>query len=234
MAQVCDMMIGSAARGGLETSSVYHQLFRALQDTMRTRFANPYAYGFAGARVFRLGTRMGYYRETQRYRPGYVTPPKAMGWSAAMWRTQEVDWDIARIDRIWTRFRNKLERPTLYRTGPYLAWRYRDHPIHRYRLWVLSHLARDRGWFVTRAMPDGEICIVDALIPESADPSPLAATLAIALAKASAQVAPIYAWFLPSCDTQEDEPGIGGEFRVNPWHTQDPNPRFQPGDTDVY
>ena len=234
MAQVCDLMISSQARGALDSSGVYHRLFGALQAVLRDRFSHPYGYGFAGARVFRLGTRMGYYRETQRYRPGYANAEIAGGWRGCLSVTREADWDIVQLDRIWMKFRYKLERPTVFRTGAYLEWRYRNHPANNYRLWVLSHFGRDSGWFITRAMPDGQICIVDALFPETNDPSRWTATLAAAMAKSSVVVPPIYAWFLPNNESQIDEPGIGGEFKVNQWHTDYPNPQFQPGDTDVY
>lgn len=234
MAQVCDVMVPRSARGGLQTDNVYPRLLQALQEALRSRFAAPYTYGFAGARQFKLGIRMGYYRELQHCHAGYFSAPMSNPWRAALWAARESDWDLPRLDKIWVRRAPQLACPTVARSGAYLAWRYRDHPVNRYQLWLLTHLLRERGWFITRTMPDGQICIVDALLPEAADPARLVATLAVALAKSAPVVPPIYAWFLPSRDADSPASVIGGEFRVNQWHTSDPSPRFQPGDTDVF
>lgn len=234
MAQVCDVMVGSTARGGLEAHNVYPRLIKTLQEALGTRLDTPYAYGFSGVRQFKLGARLGFYRALQHCRPGYFAQPESTPWGSALWRAREIDWDSARLDKIWARYAPELVRPTVVRSGAYLGWRYRDHPANSYQLWLLSHLSRDRGWFITRTLPDGEICIVDALLPESADPTRLVATLTTALAKSLPVLPPIYAWFLPTAQSQSVEPVMGSEVRVTDWHTTDPGPRFQPGDTDVF
>ncbi len=233
MAQVCDVMVLDSARGGLAADNVYPRLIKALQQTLSMRFTSPYAYGFAGVRPFKLGARMGFYRELQRCRPGYFVEPAKRTFDGKLWRAREIPWDLSRLDRIWLRRASGLTRPTVLRTAAYLAWRYRDHPSNSYRLWVLTHLMRDRGWLITRTLPDGEICVVDSLIPEAADPTRLVAALATAIASSSSAVPPIHAWFLPS-DPSQGVPIMGSQVLVDRWHTEELMPRFQPGDTDVY
>ena len=234
MAQVCDVLVDRSARGGLDVNSVYPRLIKALQQALQTHFVAPYAYGFAGVRPFKLGSRMGFYRELQQCRPGYFGPPEASRWGSALWTAREAAWDTHRLDKICTRQAQASEQPIVLRTGAYLTWRYHQHPVNSYRLWFLRHLMRDRGWFITRAMPNGELCIVDAMLPKLADPLMLTAALATALAASPQPATPIYAWFLPASESQGVEPIIGSEVKVNHWHTQFPSPRFQPGDTDVY
>jgi len=233
MAQLSDVMVDSSARGGYSASTVYPRLMKTMQEALGNRFAAPYAYGFAGVRQFKLGIRLGYYRELQRYRPAYFTPASPTAWSGAFWLAREMEWDLARLDKIWARRLPEIRRPTVSRSGAYLAWRYRDHPVNRYQLWLLSHLSRDRGWCITRTMPEGEICIVDALLP-AADSSRSLATLAAALAKSLPKLPPIYSWLLQTGQSQSVEPVVGGEFKLDHWHTEYPDPQFQPGDTDVY
>lgn len=230
MAQLCDFMVHSSARGGYSASTVYPKLMKAMQHALINRFAAPYAYGFAGVRQFKLGIRLGYYRSIESYRPAYATPDKV----AAFWQAKACDWDLQRLDRIWRRRVSGIRRPMVARSGAYLGWRYRDHPTNPYQLWILSHLSRDRGWFITRTMPNGEVCVVDALLPGDANPSRLLATLASALASTLPALPPIYSWFFQSETNRQIEPVIGGEFQLGQWHSHDPDPIFQPGDTDVF
>jgi hypothetical protein len=139
------------------------------------------------------------------------------------------------------------------RTGAWLAWRYRDHPQHAYRLWVLRRWFRDAGWLVTRAMPDGSVYLVDALLPMAADGAAACAALCAALAS-DATVAGVAAggvsaaggaagpaaagppllrtWLaLPK---PEPSPIVPTEFIAERWHDDWPAPAFQPGDTDVF
>jgi len=234
MAQVCDLMIDSSVRGGMEPDSAYQMLFNTLRDRLGARISEPYGYGFAGIRPFKLGTRKGFYRELRRHYPGYFSAPKSQRWISGLWTAEEIDWDIRLLDNVWSRRVPEIRYPIVLRTGSYLGWRYRDHPANEYRLWLLSHLTRDRGWFITRSMPDGEVCIVDALLPESVDPQRQVLALVNALASTLTSAPPVYAWFLPAREGNPAYPVIGGEFSVKQWHTQDPDPKFQPGDTDVY
>jgi hypothetical protein len=145
-----------------------------------------------------------------------------------------IDWDIPRLDKIWQRLAPNLTRPMVARSAAYLVWRYRDHPANSYQLWLLSRFFSDCGWFITRAMPNGEICIVDVLLAEATDPAPWVAALRSSLSLSHGKPPPICAWFLPLRENQSVEPIIGIEIRVKDWHTHYPSPIFQPGDTDVY
>ncbi len=231
MAQLGDFMVDSTARGGYSASTVYPRLMKAMQETLVSRFGNPYAYGFAGVRQFKLGIRLGYYRVLQPYRPAYFKPA---GPGPAFWLAREMDWDTERLDTLWSRRRSEIASPRVARSGAYLGWRYRDHPVNRYQLWRLSHLSRDRGWFVTRTMPDGAVCVVDALLPAAADPARLLSTLAAALNKTLPVLPPLYSWLFQNDADPALEPVVGGEFKLRQWHSGDPNPVFQPGDTDVF
>lgn len=231
IAQLSDFMVDRPARGGYSVNTVYPRLMKTMQEALGRRFADPYAYGFAGVRQFKLGIRLGYYRILQPYRPAYF---KTTGSGATFWRAREIDWDTERLDTIWSRHAAEIASPRVARSGAYLGWRYRDHPVNRYRLWLLTHLSRARAWFITRTMPNGEICVVDALLPASADPARLLATLADALAQTLPGPPPIYSWLIQSDQNPSTEPVMGGEFKLEHWHTKDPNPVFQPGDTDTF
>ncbi len=234
MVQLSDFMVDSAARGGYSVSTVYPRLMRAMQETVAKRFTEPYAYGFAGVRQFKLGIRLGYYRVLQHYRPAYFAPAASSAWGSALWRARSIDWDTARLDRIWSRRIAEIHRPSILRNGAYLAWRYRDHPVHSYQLWLLSHLSRDNGWFITRIMPNGEICVVDALLPAKTNASEMVAVLALAIAGSTPALPPIYSWLFQSSQDSAVEPVVGGEFKLAHWHSDEPSPAFQPGDTDVF
>jgi hypothetical protein len=234
MAQVCDIMVARCARGAYSATTVYPRLMKTMQETLLKRYVDPYAYGFAGVRQFKLGTRLGYYRELHPYRPCYLTPAGIADARHGCWLVREMDWDIERLDKIWSRRAAEISRPTVSRSGAYLRWRYQNHPANSYQLWLLTHLWRDRGWFITRTMPSGEICIVDALLPAAADPRHQVAMLASALAKSMPVLPPIYSWLFQTAHSTSAHPVIGGEFKLEHWHNDTPRPSFQPGDTDVF
>jgi len=241
MAQVCDVMVDPGARGGLSPHTIYPQLMRALQATLRERFKQPYAYGFTGLRPYKLGHRLGFYQERQQARPGYFEPLKTFDWRASLWTIHPSNWPLTTLDTLWARHAKTLSRPTVARTGAYLAWRYRDHPSHHYQLWLISHLGRNQGWLITCEMPNGHTCIVDAQLPASAKVPSLVQKLYQAInpntqAATSATPAtqlPLFAWFLPNQDTPSPEPIIALEILLGNWQTQHA-PQFHPGDTDVF
>lgn len=231
MAQVCDIMVAPTARSGLQASGVYPQLVAALQQALAQGFVDVYAYGFAGVRPFKLGQRLGYYREVHACRPGVLDAANVR--VPRLWGVQAAGWDIARLQRIWLQHGlHGAVAPRVQRTGAYLQWRYACHPQYRYHLWVLRHWARDVGWFLTRDMPDGTTAVVDALLPPHASAMHLSAALAHARQRAGWPHAALWAWYLPT--HLPTEPIMGSEVRVRNWHTQLPNPVFQPGDTDVF
>lgn len=234
MVQVCDVMVARSARGGLSVSTVYPRLIQAMQDILTQRYNAPYAYGFAGVRQFHLGARLGFYRQLQPLWANYHTPAQVSSRFSALWAARKIDWDVARLDKIWHRRAAQLTHPSVSRTAAYLGWRYRDHPTNTYQLWVLSFLAVDRGWFVTRTMPNGHICIVDALLPASVAPAKFIATLLAALVKHNVELPPVYSWLGQSGTPAEGDPVIASEVKIKHWHTQYSSPAFQPGDTDVF
>lgn len=238
MAQVCDVMVDKGARGGFSASTVYPQLIEALQASLLERYRQPYAYGFAGLRPYRLGHRLGFYQERQHCRPGYFEPIKTFEWRASAWTISPSDWPLQTLDKLWARHLPTQTSPIVQRTGAYLAWRYRDHPSYHYQLWVLSRLGFDQGWLITREMPNGHICIVDALLPPSAHVQSLVQKLFKAInpstPKEPAAPRPLYAWFLPNQDTPPPEPIIALEVLLGARQTHHAKPIFQPGDTDVF
>jgi hypothetical protein len=233
MAQVCDVMVSKNLRGGFEASGVYHRLMQALQNTLHQSFTNPYAYGFAGVRPFKLGQRMGFYRESHLCRPGYLhhLPPHKV---PRLWSVQAAHWDAQRLDRLWAPYAKSISLPTVSRTGAFLQWRYASHPNNTYKLWVVRHLLQDKGWFITRTLPNDEVCVIDALLPDHAHAPTLTAALDAALTRVQGRALPIFAWNLQTPQSTLVEPVVGGEVKVAQWHTQLPHPAFHPGDTDVF
>ena len=233
MAQVCDVMVRPSARGNLNLSNVYPRLLTSLQQALSAHFEAPFAYGFAGKRQVTLGKRMGFYRALYPYHPTYHTPSMASGWSSHLWRVKAIPWDTARLDKLWAQRQINNKRPTVLRSSAYLGWRYQHHPNHDYRLWGISHPLRDCGWLITRTMPNGEICIVDALMPDTAHIDVMSA-LARALSKVLPDLPPIYGWVQQPQKHPSAHPIIACEVKTTHWRTDYPNPSFQPGDTDVY
>lgn len=238
MAQVCDVMVRPSARGNLKPGNVYPRLLTALQQTVAARFTAPFAYGFAGKRQVALGARMGFYRALHAYQPTYHTAAMARSWRSHLWRVEPIPWDTARLDKLWAQHQAHLKSPTVCRSGAYLGWRYQNHPSHRYQLWLLRHPWRHPlpgcGWLITRTLPNGEICVVDALLPHAAHHPDLMSALARALAKTTPVPAPLYEWLQQPYSTPSAQPVIACEVNITHWHTDYPNPAFQPGDTDVF
>lgn len=234
MAQVCDVMVLPSARSTYSSQTVYPRLLRMLQSTLATRYHVGYAYGFAGLRQVKLGQRLGLYRALQAYRPVYINSNESRDWGHSLWRVSTEPWSLTRLNRIWQRHALQLASPTVCRTGQYLFWRYRDHPVHTYQLWVLTHLLRDRGWFITRALPNGETCVVDALLPAGADPEPILKVLASAIAKSRTAQSRVFTWMLQARENRGPDAVIACEVKLKQWQTSYPDPLFHPGDTDVF
>lgn len=232
MAQVCDIMVERRARGGVGPGGVYARLVVALRQQLNARFPGVFAYGFPGNRPFRLGERIGAYRQLYVCHEARVTSPTASRWPALPWTAREVGWDVRHLDWQWQRLAPTRRAPAVARTGAYLGWRYRDHPSNVYRLWQLTRWFRDSGWLVTRAMPDGSQCVVDALLAHVAESPAACAALRRALVEAGDSEPVVRTW-LPLPDATAT--GIvATEFLAGGWHTDLPPPEFQPGDTDVY
>ena len=243
MAQVCDIMVDRRARGGLSREGVYPRLVAALREALRTRFPGVYAYGFPGERPFRLGERIGFYRRLGQCREARIPADAPAEDGAWAWSARPVDRGRVRpagaampalhaLDRVWSRLGPLQPAPMVARTGAWLAWRYGEHPSNAYRLWMLRRWLGPAGWLVTRRMPDGAQCVVDALLPRPSDAPAACSALRAALAREPAGPAVLSAWLeLPGA---VDTPIVGTEFLAEAWHPDLPAPVFQPGDTDVY
>jgi hypothetical protein len=182
-----------------------------LREALRTRFPGVYSYGFPGERPFRMGERIGFYRRLYVCREARLVPASPQARGAWAWRARPIDWGGARppgaaldvdpcaaaaidperagralhtLDRIWSRLGPLQPAPMVARTGAWLAWRYRDHPRNVYRVWRVERWFGQPGWLVTRAMPDGSVCVVDALLPRAADAAAACSVLRRALSGA--------------------------------------------------
>lgn len=233
MAQVCDIMVLPEARGGLGSAATYPRLVEALRLQLQARYPGVLAYGFPGTRPFKLGERMGYYRRLYDIRESTLDAGMTV-WSGWLkyWNVVPADWDAASLDSAWSQLGALQPGPIVMRSADYLAWRYRDHPQHRYRLWACRRWWRDACWLVTRALPDGTECVVDALLSHPAEAPAAVAALSRAMATQTGGGPTIRTWM--PLRRQVATPIVAMEFRVQDWHADWPAPAFQPGDTDVY
>jgi len=233
-AQVCDVMVIRHGRGGLEASGVYPQLAKALQQALWERAGEVFAYGFPGVRPFKLGERMGFYRRLYPVHSFRFVPGDAKGPGFQATSIVPADWKPARLDAIWARHASRQKTPALARTGAYLLWRYAAHPERSYRLWIARRFWKDIGWLVTSSMPNHDEVIVDSLLPPHIGIDAACHLLWQRLKAVPQPVTSIVHW-LGACSLSTQANGIIAiEFLVNHWHAQEPDPVFQPGDTDVF
>ena len=233
-AQVCDVMVSRHVRGGLNASGVYPQLIKALQHTLQERPGDVFAYGFPGVRPFKLGERMGFYRrlypvqysrfnQTNAGKRGFQTVTLFSG-----------DWDCTRLDAIWKRLASSQDSPVVSRTGAYLLWRYLANPEHSYRLWIIKRFWKDVGWLVTSSLPNHEEVIIDSLLPSQVTINEACHLLWQRLKVMQSPAVSITHWLGVSTQSAQPNGIIATEFLVAAWHNHFPDPRFQPGDTDVF
>ena len=233
-AQACDVMVSRHVRGGLDANGVYAQLIKALQQALRERVGDVFAYGFPGVRPFKLGERMGFYRRLYPVHSSRFDQGNAENLGLQTLTIAPADWNCARLDVIWKRLASHQKTPVLARTGEYLLWRYAAHPERSYRLWVLKRFWKDLGWLVTSSMPDREEVIVDSLLPQQITIDSACNMLWRKLKTAQQPVTAIVHWLGPCSQSTQANGIIAGELQVGLWHTHFPDPRFQPGDTDVF
>jgi hypothetical protein len=248
MAQVCDIMVDSRARGGLDAGGVYGRLMQALQAELSHTHPDVLAYGFAGIRPYRLGERMGLYRSGQPCRLGLledvveVSAAKLPGAHSAAgsvawpWRltARRTSWAHPALGRLWTQLGVPSPTPLVARTPAYLHWRYATHPSCRYQPWLLQRWARPVGWVFTRVLPNGTVCLVDQLLPAGVSPAQAAAAVLAQGAGAPAPNPSVGSWWMHTEASARLEPIIGGEVVVDARQGPGLLPRFQPGDTDVF
>jgi hypothetical protein len=162
LVQVCDVMVHPEHRGGLGRNNLFTLMLRDLLARIAGQLPGAFRYGFPGWRPYLIGERSGVYERLGMALESRLSGPR--GWSNP-WRAGPLDWDDARIDRIWERLRAQC-RLGLIRDRAYLRWRYADNPSHRYRLYGLSRLGRLAGWGVC-AETGAEPSLVDVLLPAS-------------------------------------------------------------------
>ena len=233
-AQVCDVMVSRHVRGGLDHCGVYPRLMKALQETLHARFGTVFAYGFPGVRPFRLGERMGFYRQLYPVKSSRFTGFQKQGFAFQTGVAVEIEWNIERLDLIWKRIAGCQKSPMLERTGNYMLWRYHAHPERSYRLWIIKSWCKDAGWLVTATMPNGEIVIIDALLPPKITANLACRMLWCAFNKAHEPVSVIVHWLDQSDPSACPNGIIACEILVDDWHTLFLPSGFQPGDTDVF
>jgi hypothetical protein len=234
MAQLCDVMIELAERSVYATNTIYPRLLHTMQKELLQQYSQAFAYGFAGPRVYKLGGRLGYYRAIQPYRTIYTTPQHQAGWLDRWLDVHPAQWDATLLDTLWARAAPRIHAPYVARTGAYLAWRYQEHPLHQYQLWIIKNFYRTIGWVVTRSMQTDEVCIVDALLPPHTSPAPIFAALHQRIVKQTGASVKIASWIGQTDPTHTPDSNVGGEFKLQQWYQGQPEPQFQPGDTDVY
>lgn len=250
MAQVCDVMVDPAARGGVDHGGTYGCLMAELQRELARAYTGVFAYGFAGIRPYKLGARMGLYRAVQPcrmgvldFKPGVDAPAGTklrQPWQPWEWSVQPVAWTHPSLGRLWDRLGATRAAPCVQRTSAYLHWRYAAHPTHRYQVWLLRRWGIARGWVATRTFPDGVCCLVDSLLPDGLSADRAAALIARGLHAAGADTSPILAparigsWDIVTEASARLEPIMACEVKVDRWHSDQLTPRFQPADTDVF
>lgn len=234
-AQIGDIMVLERARGDMRTAGVYPQLVRQMQQALQQKAADTslFAYGFPGLRPFRLGQRLGYYRQIQQCQfTDYSRLPAVAWWHWRRWQPQRV-WklephqSLAPADHIDQAL---AAAPGVVKNARYLQWRYRDHPQRQYTLWWTgTRLQRPTGWLVTAAAPEGKtLTLVDCMLPAA---QRLAAVQALLAAQPLQR---LQGWLPGLPGVPHPSPIIATEFGTPDFHPLQPSPVFQPGDTDVY
>jgi hypothetical protein len=245
MAQVSDVMVQSNARSAYgQGQGIYPQLMQRLQQAMHLQFPALYTYGFVGIRPFKLGERMGLYRSRQQCRTGHMEEPITSSNLGNGWcRARPVSWaqafDSGLFEKTSNQARPQLDRPMLERSNAYMRWRYQQHPVHQYQLWIVRQWWQDTGWIVTRILPNGQHMLIDQWpVPtaSAADARTLSHMAAVwrQLPHREGQPPVLSSWSLDTPLARQTEAVIGIEIRTHEWQDHILSPIFTPGDTDVY
>ncbi len=227
VAQVCDIMVAQAVRGGLGRDGIYPILIRTLQSALADKFPGIYAYGFPGERPFRLGERLGFYwriRDIKEYRL-----QAALRDHFSLWSVKSMNWNSPHINRLESLSVTLRSAPAALRNSAYLEWRYRDCPHRAYVLLGVHRAFRTVGWAVVAREGDA-LRIVDACLPGR---PPSALVKAILEWAASQGFREVVTW-LETPGIQGADTGIvATEFAVFPPLGRF-RPHFQPGDIDIF
>jgi hypothetical protein len=231
LAQVCDVMLSPDLRGGAGPHGPYATFMKGLIGTLQARIPEGMFFGFPGARPFRLGERLGFYRGTGLIHE-YLRP--TVPWGTGFWRLSPLDWDDARVDDLWSRHEAR-SGCRLVRDRRYLGWRYRRHPDRTYHLHGVRRGLSLIGWVVLHRHED-EIRVIDRLIDESA----LAPILGAVGGRAHADGAGRLVWWqgdlserAPTGATARSTGMVGVVMPSSAPRFAHCNPSWQPGDTDV-
>ena len=203
LAHLTDVMVHPQARDGLQATTPYARLMRAMAQALVQQASDAaplLAYGFPGLTPARLGQRMGLYRplgRVQVYRVAFAARTLAGAQRPWDWRVRLAspsEWPSEWLDQQWAKLAPQQAGPLVRKDSAYLAWRYRDHPTHRYQLWkvlapwsapALGWGTAAGGWLVTRLQP--QPVVVDSLLPLSAQQPQAWLRILQALAQVSGQ-----------------------------------------------
>ncbi|WP_161493308.1 GNAT family N-acetyltransferase [Zoogloea sp. LCSB751] len=154
-AQLGDLMASARKPSGLARqqspfAGVIHTLLAAQAGP-----DNPDAicFGFPSERAMRLGERLGVFTQIDSVFKLSFTPHPA-GWRADRCTASSLDAaDATTIDRLWAAMAANLPDELVgIRDAAYLRWRYLEHPLNRYQLFIVRSrwLGRPLGAFVVR------------------------------------------------------------------------------------
>lgn len=241
MVQVADVMVHPQARSGHQPANLYRRLMSTLQaEVHRVLGDQPTVlYGFPGERPSKLGQRVGLYRSlyfcAEHSLPGSSSARSGWSWRLRGHQVQQVPWSQADtwVTALAQQPQHAYTQPVIRKTTAYLLWRYATNPHHSYQLWVHTRWGQPHAWWVTR--PDLPGTIIDAAWPA------LGAVNAKALSRftSATQMPKVGTWVLPE-GHQATEPPIPTPINaveiagLHGWHPGQPQPRFHPGDTDVF
>lgn len=127
-------------------------------------------YGFSNHRAFLWMKRLGICDLVRKEQTRYFRLEEAE--AATPYVFEAGDWSTEELDAAWSRLAHE-HRISLVRDSRYVAWRYRDHPVNRYRmLRVRAANGEAIGWCVLgddgagkRGRPP-ETPLVDMLLPK--------------------------------------------------------------------
>ena len=181
LVQVCDVMVSPQHRGWDRLGFVYRRMMESFAQEIARRWPGSLAFGFPGERPHRLGERLGFYSGIDRYaickdmsfdiHRSHRLSPQFSGrlctWDEAL---PHIDrWaEKALLGSFRLRSAHPDQGPTVLRDSRYLTWRYRDHPLHQYGIWLLHRHDLWRipvvGWLVSRESAQGPPVLVDGWV----------------------------------------------------------------------
>lgn len=243
MAQVSDVMVHANARSAYgHDQGLYPLLMRTLQQEINNRFPELFAYGFVGIRPYKLGHRMGLYRKFQECRTGRMSSPVgASELRNGFIKAYPVSWqqglDSGLFEKSTALAKRQSDSTMVERSSAYMRWRYQQHPVNDYQLWVVRQWWRDAGWLVTRQLSTGQHMLIDQWPMPVGMNKPLGQIQLDAVMRELTKQNPqalLDSWCFDTPQARQTEPVIATEFRIQSFREHFRTPIFTPGDTDVY